>query len=711
MTMIDRRGFMVGALTVLAAGAGEFRLGSLRAAIAGDAGPDARVINAFVRITPDNRVTLYSPNAEMGQGSATGQAQILAEELDADWDNVTVELAPFGEAYKNPAFKRQATGGSTSIRAWYPELRRMGAVARQMLKSAAAEQWGVKADEIETRDSTLVHKASGRKATYGEMAGAAARQRVPEDPELKDESAFRIIGQPLRRPDTPAKVDGSLIYGMDLRLDDMLVAAVHMPPVFGSSVKDFDSAGAEKIKGVRGIHRIESGVAVVADSYWPARQALEQMTFTYDDPEEILSSADIDAALLKLLDAGDGVPAAARGHARTRIDDATSGVIARDYDAPFLAHAAMQPITGAARFTAGGLEIWTSSQSPETAATRAAELTGLPLDRITVHQLYLGGGFGRGSVPSADIQAVELAAVTKRPVKVIWSREDDIRHDYFRPVAKARMRATLGKDGRPQAVHVLVAAPSLSQGVGLPERNGYDYFSVEGLAEFPYAVPDLEVAYARAETPVPLGFWRSVGHSFTAFFKECFIDELANAAGQDPVAYRLALLDGAPRQKEVLRLAAEKAGWGKPLAKGWSRGVAQHACYGGHVAEVVEISMTDGAPRLERVVVAVDCGRPINPRSIEAQVESAIVYALSAAKHGRITLVDGAVEQSNFHDYPVITLADMPKVEVHIVPSEEPPGGVGEIATPPLAPALANAWFAATRRRLAALPLDFEASS
>lgn len=706
MTMIDRRGFLFGALTVIAAGAGEFRLGFAQAAAKGGAkGAD---VTPFITITPDNRIVIHSPNAEMGQGAATGHAQILAEELDADWNLVSVDLAPLGEAYKNPAFKRQATGGSTSIRAWYPELRRMGAAAREMLKSAAAAEWSVPAGEIATENSTLVHKGSGRKATYGEMAGAAAKQKLPDDPPLKDEKDFRIIGEPLRRPDTPAKVDGSLVYGIDLKLDGMLVAAVHMPPVFGARVKDYDVNGADKIPGVRGIHRIASGVAVVADGYWPARKALEQMTFTYDGPAEKLSSADIDARLRELLDAGEGVSATVRGDARKRIEGAKGGkVISRDYDAPFLAHATMQPITGAARFTKDGLEIWTSSQSPGTAAARAAEITGLSPDRITVHQMFLGGGFGRGAVPSADIQAVELAAITKRPVKVIWSREDDIAHDYYRPTAKARLRALLAADGKPEAVHVLVAAPSLAQGVGLPERDGYDPFSVEGLSDFPYAVPALEVTYARAETPVPLGFWRSVGHSFTAFFKESFIDELAVAAGQDPVAYRLALLDGAPRQKEVVRLAAEKAGWDKPLPKGRFRGIAQHTCYGGYVAEVVEISVVDGAPKLERVVAAVDCGLAINPRSIEAQIESAIVYGLSAARHGRITIADGAVEQSNFHDYPVITIADMPKVEVHLVASSEAPGGVGEIGTPPIAPALANAWHAATGARLAALPLDF----
>lgn len=708
MTGITRRKLLkVSSVAAGAATAGGLMLKlGLGKADAAEAG--AVDLNIFIEIDKAGLVTLTMPSTEMGQDIYTGHCQILAEELDGDWKKVRFRPSPVGEGYRNPMFDRQATGGSTSVRAFYQPLRVAGATAREMLKAAAAATWGVAAADCTTKAGRVLHAASGRSAGYGELAAAAAKVTPPAAPALKSPADFSIIGKRLKRVDTAQKINGAAQYAIDIRLPGMLTAAVRMSPVFGGEVVSFDDSAVLKMPGVKAVLKVPGGVAVAAGNFWQAQQAAERLPVTFSQGKTAgLSSAQISAAMHKAA-AGEKLPVSvSRGDAAAAIQAAARDrLVSADYELPYLAHATMQPITATASVKGDRCEMWCSSQSPEGVAAIVAETLGIPLRNVAVHTQFLGGGFGRGSVFSAEPQAAVLSKALGCPVKVIWSRENDIQHDVYRPSALARMTAVLGPDGLPQALKATLASPSIAESFGWPLKNGVDKISTEGLDEFGYDIPHFKVEYANVSVGVPVGFWRSVGNSHNAFFKECFIDELAAAAGKDPYEYRRALLKNNPRALAVLDLAAKAAGWGTPLAKGRARGMAFHAGYGSIVAEVAEVSLSEGRPRVERVVVAADCGTVINPASIEAQIESAIVYGLTAALKGRITLKDGAVEQSNFFDYEMLKLSEMPVVETHLMASSQAPGGVGEIGTPPIAPAVANALFSLTGKRVRNLPIE-----
>jgi len=699
-------------------------------------------LNGWVRITPDDKVVVAVPRSEMGQGVHTALAMLVAEELDADWDTVSTETAPIARIYANAAvllnivpfqpdddgfmarFARSAvqrlgytlslqiTGGSSSVRdAWEP-MRLAGASARAMLVRAAAQRWNVPAADCRVERGVVSHAGSGRQARFGELALAAGALSPPDDVQLKAPKDFKIIGRPMPRKDLADKVNGRAVFGIDVRLPGMLYATIRQSPVFGGTVKSVDAAAAKTARGVKDVFQLgDNAVVVVADSYWRARQALAALKIEFDDgPNAKLDSAAISAQLRRDLDAGSGTGFRSVGDADSALAGAARKLEAI-YEVPFLAHAPMEPINCVAQVKDGQVTVWASTQVPSFVRWRAARVADVDMDRVTVHVPYLGGGFGRRLEFDMAEQAVAIAMKTGGlPVKLVWSREEDLQHDMYRPAAVARFAAALDANGQPLAWLNRVAAPSVGLGtterllpaiaMDMPDKN-----HIEGAFELPYAIPNLSVRQIRSKTPVPVGSWRSVGHSYNAFFTESFFDELAAAAGKDPYEYRRSLLAAHPRHKAVLELAATKAGWGQPLPPDRARGIALHESFGSIVAEVAEVTLQAGEPRVLRVVCAVDCGIVVNPDTVEAQMQSAIVFGLSAALYGRITLKNGRVEQSNFPSYDMLRLAQMPVIETHIVPSSAPPGGVGEPGTPPIAPAVANALFALTGHRVRELPI------
>jgi isoquinoline 1-oxidoreductase beta subunit len=676
-----------------------------RSRCAGAAAPFAP--NAWVRIGPDDRVQLFVDRSEMGQGVATALPMLLAEELEAEWTKIEIAFAPAAPEYANPLFGIQGTGGSTSVRAAWTPLRTAGAAAREMLIAAAAQTWGVPVAECRAERGAVLHPSSGRRLSYGKLATRAATLPVPKDPPLKDPKDWKLLGTRVRRLDTPAKVDGSAQFGIDVKVPGMLVAVVARCPVRGGKLATFDAAAARAVPGVRHVVPISSGVAVVAEGYWPAKTGRDGLRVTWDEG----ASAAVSSATIAQLfaerseqpgavarhDGGD--PEAALAAARQRLDAV--------YELPFLAHATMEPMNCTAHVRADGVDIWVPTQFQTGAQQLGATIGGVPPERVRVHTTYLGGGFGRRFELDFVQEALETSKAVGAPVKVIWSREDDVQHDVYRPACRHRLRAGLDASGRPAVWTHRIVAPSILARV-FPNRvkDGLDPEAVEGAAAMPYAVPAVHVDYVLADTGIPVGFWRSVNNSFNAFAVESFVDELAHAAGRDPYEYRRALLADQPRHRRVLELAAERAGWGTPLAAGRARGIAVWKSFESYVAQVAEVSRdADGAPRVHRVVCAVDCGPVVNPDTVAAQMESGIVYGLTAALWGEITIARGRVVQSNFHDYRMLRLAEMPRVEVHIVPSRDAQGGVGEPGTPPIAPAVANAVFALTGKRIRRLPI------
>ncbi|UXH77842.1 xanthine dehydrogenase family protein molybdopterin-binding subunit [Roseateles amylovorans] len=663
--------------------------------------------NAWLRITPDNRVTVLCGSAEMGQGVLTAIPMMVAEELDADWALVSVEQAPVDQAYNNPMFGMQATGGSTTVRAHWEPVRKAGAAARQMLVTAAAQRWGVAATTLRTERGQVIGP-NGKKATYGSLVADAAKLPVPEKPTLKARKDFRIMGKPTRRLDSAAKINGTAKFGIDAQVDGMLVAVMARAPIAGAKPKAFDEAKAKAVTGVRKVIAIPSGVAVLADGYWAAKQGRDALGIEWD----LGTQADLSVEKVSaLLDQGlQSANAVARDEGSVK-DLATTSArqISAQYDVPYLAHACMEPMNCLAWVRGDEVTIWAGTQSQGPAQGILGQVAQVTPAKVKVNTLLLGGGFGRRFAPDFTIDATLLSKLSGSPVKLIYTREDDMAAGYYRPASRVRFEAGLDERGRPMALRAEVAGPSIMAASGfmkIPE-NGVDSMAVEGLADHPYAIPNQRVAYGRAEPGPQVWFWRSVGHSQNAFFIESFIDELAQTAKADPLKYRVALLDKQPRARQVLELAASKAGWGKPLPKGHHHGLAVAESFGTFVAEVAEVSVgEDGAIRVHKVTAAVDCGQTVNPQTIARQIEGAVVYGLSAALYGRISFKDGKVEQSNFHDYPVLRMNEMPKVEVHIVASDEAPGGIGEPGTPPIAPAVANAIFAATGKRLRQLPFD-----
>ena len=659
--------------------------------------------NAFLRIAPDGQITVVCGLSEMGQGVHMGIASLVAEELDADWKSIRLEQAPVDKAYVNPAFGMQATGGSTSIRGNYLPMRKAGAAARQMLVTAAAAQWGVDAATCRTESGRVI-AADGRALGYGELAAAAAGLPVPQDPPLKDPRDFRILGKGHSRIDAPAKVNGSAGFGIDVKLPGLLTAVMAHAPVPGAKVVSIDDAAAKAVPGVRQVVQIPQGVAVLADGYWPALKGRDALVVKWEDgPLATLSSEAISKSLTEAT-TKPGMVARNEGD----VGVASASTVEAVYEVPYLAHACMEPMNCTDWVRAGDAEIWAPTQGPGPHQGIVAQLTGLPAEKVQVHTTYLGGGFGRRFAPDFIIASTLISKAVGAPVKLVYTREDDMRGWFYRPAAVARFTAGLDKDGQPVSFFARVAAPALMVAAGFVKElpKGIDDPAVEGISDCPYAFPNLRVEYARTEPGIPVWFWRSVGHSQNAFFLEAFIDEVAAAAGKDPVEFRRSLLGKQPRLRGVLELAAQKAAWGSPLPAGVHRGVAIASSFGSFVAQVAEVAVdANGKPRVQRVVATVDCGATVNPEVIKRQIEGAIAYGLSAALFEKITIRNGRVEQSNFDNYPMLRMTEMPKIEVYIVPSTEAPGGIGEPGLPAATPAVVNALFAATGRRVRTLPV------
>jgi isoquinoline 1-oxidoreductase beta subunit len=673
--------------------------------------------NAWLQIDPAGRVTVWIHKSEMGQGVRTSLPMLVAEELEIGLDRVRVENALPGPDYPN-----MVTGGSWSVRGSWKPLREAGAAAREMLIEAAAGQWGVERSQCRAEQGEIVHSGSNRRLAYGDLAEAAAKLEPPKEPPLKQKNDFRLLGKKQPRLDTPSKVDGSAVFGLDFRVPGMLYAAVARCPVFGGKAAGHEAAKATGVAGVRQVLPIESGIAVVADSTWAAFQGRDALEVRWDEgPNGALSSADI-ARKFEEMSAKPGAVARAEGEAEKALASASRKLQAV-YEVPFLAHSPMEPPNCTAHARADACDVWAPTQVQTWAQERAAEITGLPKASVRIHTTLLGGGFGRRLETDDVAEAVEISKKIGAPVKVVWTREDEIQHGFYRPASRHVLGAGLDAQGRPAAWTHRIVAPSIT-GQRWPEeiKNGMDFSAVEGAANFPYAIPNLKVDYVMANTPVPTGWWRAVYSTQNAFAQECFIDEVAAAAGKDPLQFRLDLLrerrsipgteEGDPaidtaRFRGVLELAAQKCGWGKPLPRGRGRGIAAFFSFGSQVAEVAEVTVSpEGRVRVDRVVCAVDCGMTVNPDTLKAQIEGGVVFALSAALKGAITLAKGRVEQSNFHDYEMARIDESPDVEVHIVDSDEPPGGIGEPGVPPMFAALANAVFAATGKRVRRLPIQ-----
>ncbi|HEV8196193.1 MAG TPA: xanthine dehydrogenase family protein molybdopterin-binding subunit [Gemmatimonadales bacterium] len=686
------------------------------------AGGAAFAPNAWIRIGADDTVTVIVDRSEMGQGVSTSLPMLVAEELDAEWATIRYEFAPANEAYYNPLSLGQLTGGSTSIRAAWRPLREAAAKARLMLVGAAAGAWGIAPEQCRTESGAVI-APDGRSVRFGAVAARAATLPIPERVTLKKPGEFRLIGKPVPRLDLRAQVTGKTVFGIDAGPADALIAVVARCPVFGGTLRSFDDGAARTVPGVKRVLRISNGVAVVAAGYWAAKLGRDALKIEWDEGAgATLDDAAVSARLTAL--------AGGSGHSARKTGDLTQGFAGAAksldavYEVPYLAHASMEPMNCTADVRADSVTVWAPTQfqaGPRLlgGGTRgaAAKAGGVSVDRVTVHTTNLGGGFGRRAETDFVVEACEVSRAMGAPVKLIWSREDDIRHDQYRPAARHVLRAGIDASGAPVAWSHRIISPSIvakylpgwlptfATHLAGPLKGGVDASAIEGAVDLPFTVPNFELSYSQADLGVPVGFWRSVANSHTAFALQCFVDELALLAGKDPVAYRRDLLARSPRNLGVLNLAAERAGWDVPAAAGRFRGIAVHESFGSFVAQVAEVSVAEGGVRVHRVVCAVDCGQVVNPDTVAAQIEGAIVFGLTAALKGRITLAKGRVTQSNFHDYKLLTMREMPVIEVHLVASTMEPGGVGEIGTPPIAPAVANAVFAATGKRIRTLPI------
>jgi isoquinoline 1-oxidoreductase subunit beta len=707
---MDRRRFLkasaqtAGALTIA------FHAGPLLAAPQEGGAPAPKPLpdpNAFLRFGPDGTTTVILSHAEMGQGMWTGLVMLVAEELDLDWKGVKVEHAPAAPPYAHANYGIQMTGGSTSVSSEFDRYRQVGALARTLFVEAAAQKWGVPASSCRVAKGAVV--SGTQRATYGELTEAAAKLPRPSTVTLEPPSSWTIIGKPMKRLDSPEKVSGRAQFGMDVRFPGLMTALVARSPYFGGAVKSFDPAQALAVPGVRKVVQVPSGVAVVADHFWAAKLGRDALTVEWNPGE----GATLDSAVLsrqyRALARTPGVKTKAAGDPAAALPKAAK-VVEAEYDFPFLAHAPMEPLNCTVKIDNGACEIWTGTQMQTVDQATAAQILGLKPEQVTIHTQFLGGGFGRRATPTSDFvrEAVHVAKAAGLPVKTVWTREDDIHGGYYRPLFYHHATVGLDATGAPMAwQHTLVGQSFL---MGTPfegmVKDGIDPTSVEGVFDSPYVLDtkDHLVELHSPKSPIPTLWWRSVGHTHTGFVMETMVDELAHASKQDPLAYRRARLRKHPRHLATLELAAKKAGWGTPLPRGRFRGLAVHESFGSYVAQVAEVSVDGGQVRVHRVVAAIDCGVAVNPAGVTAQVEGAIVYGLAAALYGEITLKDGRVQQSNFHDYKPARMSDAPAIEVHIVPSTERPSGVGEPGVPPLAPAVANAIFAATGKRMRRLP-------
>jgi isoquinoline 1-oxidoreductase beta subunit len=651
--------------------------------------PDAGIaLNDFIRVHADDTVSVVINHSEMGQGALTNLAVLVAEELEVDLDRIRTEFAPADPKYKNPLWGQQFTGGSSSVRGEWEPLRRHAATAREQLIAAAMQHWDAPRDACRAEHGRVVHNASGRELRYSALAGDALRHKPPRVVALKQPGEFRLIGRPIPRLDIPDMVAGRTLYGIDIARPGMLVAVVARCPVFGGRVQRFDASAAQAVPGARAVIEIESGVAVLADDFGSALRGRECLHIEWHEGKHAaLDNAAIDTELKAAL-AQSGKRIRNEGNAQRVLKNAAR-VFEADYFTPYLAHAPLEPMNCVAEMRTDGCDVWVGTQSQVDTHSVAARVAGLPKNKVHVHSQFLGGGFGRRLETDFVAEAVELAKKTGAPVQVIWTRADDLQHDMYRPAGAMHLAAALDANGFPSAWFMRIAG---SEQV----LNGI---------EVPYAIPNLREEHVEVPSAIPTGAWRSVGASQNAFAIECFVDELAHAAGQDPFEYRQQLLQALPREHALLELATDQAGWGTPLPAGHGRGIARYRSFGSSVAQVAEVAVVQGAIRVERVVCAIDCGITVNPDSVRAQLEGAIAFGLSAALKEEIRIERGRVVQANFTDYPILTLAEMPVIEIHIMPSNEPPGGVGEPGVPVIAPAVANAVFAATGKRLRRLPL------
>lgn len=710
---VSRRGFIAGS----AAAFGGLSLGfHIPFGDASAQNAFAPEINAWVVVKPDDMVVIRIARSEMGQGTLTGLAQLVAEELDCDWSKVTTEYPTPGQNLaRNRAWGNFSTGGSRGIRESHEYVRKGGAAARMMLVQAAAQQWNVPAGECTAANSVITHTPSGRKVSYGQVADAAAKVTPPADVPLKSPKDWKIAGKPVKRLDTEEKLTGKQIYGIDLQLPGMLNAAIKDCPVFGGKVKSFDAASVSSMPGVKKVVQVgDSAVAVVADTWWRAKTALDALGIEWDEgPHAQVSSADIAATLKEGLEAKQAAVGNKAGDAEAALNSAAK-TISATYSYPFQNHATMEPMNATAKWTPARCEVWTPTQNGEAALAAAAEASGLPASACEVYKIHLGGGFGRrGAVHDWVRQAVVIAKeMPGTPVKLIWSREEDMLHGRYHPVTQCRLTAALDEKGELTGLHMRISGQSILAGI-FPQniRNGLDPVVFQGLnpggpeAAIGYTIPNLLIDHAMRNPHVPPGFWRGVNLNQNTIYLECFLDEVAHATGKDPLELRRKLMANHPKHLAVLNAVAEKVGWDKPAPQGIHRGLAQTMGFGSYVAACAEVSVTDGKLKIHRIVAATDPGHAVNPQQIEAQVEGSFVYGLTAALHGECTVANGRIEQENFDTYPMMRIDEMPKVETVIVPSGGFWGGVGEPTIAVAAPAVLNAIFAATGKRIRDLPL------
>lgn len=665
--------------------------------------------NAFVRIGTDERVTVIVNHSEMGQGVYTSLPMLLAEELDADWTKVGFESAPVDPKYNHPAFGMQMTGGSSSVWSGLEQFRQAGAAARAMLIAAAAQQWNVDATACHT-ESGAVFNGSNRKLTYGQLVGAAAKVTPPAHVQLKDPKTFNLIGKPIKRLDTPEKLNGKAVFGIDVKLPGLLTAVIARAPIFGAKVKSFDDSRARSMAGVRKIVAIPSGIAVIADSFWQAKMARDAVRIDWDEgsmrafsTSQMMQQFREQAKTPGKSVRNDGDAAAALAKAAKKIDAV--------YEVPYLSHLMMEPLNCVVDLRQDSCELWTGTQFQTIDRANAAKAAGLANEKVQIHTTFLGGGFGRRANPQSDfvVEAVHVAKAAGAPVKVIWTREDDMQGGWYRPAFLHAIQGGIDASGFPVSWRSRLVGQSIMAGTPfegmMMKGKEYDPASVEGVDDLPYAIPNLAVESHQADVDVPVQWWRSVGHSHTAFATECFIDELAGLAQKDPYQFRRGLLLKQPRHLGVLDLAAEKAGWDKPLPKGMGRGIAVHFAFGSYAANVAEVSVTDGKVRVHRMVCAIDCGQYVNPGIIAAQTEGGAIFGASAALFQELTFESGRLQQTNFHTFPVMRINECPEIETHIVESNEKSGGIGEPGVPCAAPAIANAVFAVTGKRVRRLPI------
>ena len=709
-TGVHRRDFLK--LSVAASGGlliGFHFPGVSKVASAQQSSANAFMPNAFVRIGTDERVTVIVNHSEMGQGVYTSLPMLLAEELDADWTKVGYESAPVDPKYNHPAFGMQMTGGSSSVWSGLEQFRQARAAARAMLIAAAAQQWNVDASTCRT-DSGAVLNGSSRKLTYGHLASAAAKLTPPEHVQLKDPKTFKLIGRPIKRLDTPEKLNGKAEFGIDVKLPGMLTAVIARPPIFGAKLKSFDDSRTRSMPGVRKVVAVPSGVAVIADTFWQAKTGRDALRVEWD--EGSMQSFDTGKMMQDFRERvkSPGTSVRNDGDAAAALANATKKIEAV-YEVPYLSHLMMEPLNCTVDLRADSCEVWTGSQFQTIDRANAAKIAGLPPERVQLHTTFLGGGFGRRANPQSDfvVEAVHVAKAVGAPVKVIWTREDDMAGGWYRPAFLHAIEGGVDASGNAVGWRSRLVGQSIMAGTPfaamMMKGKDYDPASVEGVDDLPYAIPNVAVESHQAEINVPVQWWRSVGHSHTAFAVECFIDELAALAGKDPYQFRRALLQKQPRHLGVLNLAAEKARWDRPLPKGVGRGIAVHFAFGSYAASVAEVSVTEGKVRVHRMVCAIDCGQYVNPGIIKAQTEGGAIFGASAALYQELTFESGRLQQTNFHTFPVMRINECPEIETHIAESNEKSGGIGEPGVPCAAPAIANAVFAVTGKRVRRLPI------